>query len=344
MQLLFQNFYEIDVDQMYVQKLELSQDLQDFLQEYMAYCQQDEKKEEYEIMEPYSESMEAIQSIFRNPTQEEWDLQSHDIVTSLLECEKESLAKIYPSNLDVKRGCCVQALFQIESDQYQYLIAKVEYDAWLDGHTLQNIYGFSKEKKKAWKMALIDTSLINGHVFIEKIQGIADRKSSYWFSSFLNMQEKRNDAKNTYRAYRALDQELKTMVEAVSPRDYVLLKDEIQKTMRKPQDISYTNYVDTLVDSHTFLDPSLEPEVIKEALEVLPQRKKFDPVFKVDPQSVEKKRTKKYKLSQGIELCITSEACDFSSKIISTMSHGKKILQIECEDEQVYASFIEEEH
>ena len=64
--------------------------------------------------------------------------------------------------------------------------------------------------------------------------------------------------------------------------------------------------------------------------------------FKTVPSSIENKRTKKYKIADGVELMIKSTSNDFSSRIISTMKNGKRVLEIVCDEDETYNAFIEE--
>ena len=61
--------------------------------------------------------------------------------------------------------------------------------------------------------------------------------------------------------------------------------------------------------------------------------------FKVVPESLNNKRTKKFQLSQGIELTIRSDALEYPDKIVSTVVDGKRVIQIVCEDDDTYDAF-----
>ncbi len=80
-------------------------------------------------------------------------------------------------------------------------------------------------------------------------------------------------------------------------------------------------------------------DVIKDCLLALPERKNFDTEFKVVPESLNNKRTKKFQLSQGIELTIRSDAIEYPDKIVSTVVDGKRVIQIVCEDDDTYDAF-----
>ena len=74
----------------------------------------------------------------------------------------------------------------------------------------------------------------------------------------------------------------------------------------------------------------------------LPERKHFDTEFKTVPSSIENKRTKKYKIADGVELMIKSTSSDFSKRITSTLKNGRRVLEIVYDEDETYNAFIEE--
>lgn len=93
---------------------------------------------------------------------------------------------------------------------------------------------------------------------------------------FFRIGEARDDAKNTYSAFKAVDNELKSAVEPVSKKDYVKLSSELQNVMNTPQQLNYNQCIDQLIDSYSFSEEEIEKDVIKDCLLALPERKNFE--------------------------------------------------------------------
>ena len=239
----------------------------------------------------------------------------------------------------VKKGSLIQVLIQNSSDELLYVVAKVEHSKWYDGSDLSKKYGFSGDKKSLWKSAVFSMYEINSHIVFKDIKVYSDTMAKYWTVSFLELDEARDDAKNTYSAFKAVDNELKSAVEPVSKKDYVKLSSELQNVMNTPQQLNYNQCIDQLIDSYSFSEEEIEKDVIKDCLLALPERKNFDTEFKVVPESLNNKRTKKFQLSQGIELTIRSDALEYPDKIVSTVVNGKRVIQIVCEDDDTYDAF-----
>lgn len=342
MNILYKSFHLVDVDNERTVRNDISEDFDSFINDFVDFSNHNEKAKAYVIMHEEDLISDCIQRIVNDTDIEYRNELSDKIALKLLESEKLAQAKIYPTGSKVKRGSLVQALVQNSDDEYEYILAKVEHSEWYDGISLHRNSGFSSEKKSIWKFAIYNMYSINDHIVFNDVSVFTDTKAKYWTVSFLELEEKRDDAFNTYNAYKAIDNELKSAIKTSSPRDYVVLSNEIQNTMNTPQDLNYSNYVEELIDQYEPVSTEIDKEVIKDCLLALPERKHFDTEFKTVPSSIENKRTKKYKIADGVELMIKSTSNDFSSRIISTMKNGKRVLEIVCDDDETYNAFIEE--
>ncbi len=337
MKLLFTSFYLLDLENKQVQKKNITEDFQSFIEEYIEYAQMNEKNKAYMIRNTSTSVVSAIQTIVLN--QEQWEEKSKEIAKKLLEAEELAQAKIYRMGSNVKKGSLIQALIEKNTDEYEYVIAKIEHSSWIDGQDLTVNYGFSKDKKSLWKSALFPIYKMDTQVVFETIQVYSDTMAKYWTVSFLELDEQMDDSKNTYSAFKAIDSELKSAIASVSPHDYVQLSSELQNVMNTPQELDYDDCVEQILEKYHPNEEGIEKEVMKDCLLALPERKKFDKQFKVVPESLNNKRSKKFKLSKGIELTIRSDAIEYPEKIVSTLVDGRRVLQILCEDEDTYETF-----
>lgn len=337
MKLLFTSFYLLDLENKQVQKKNITEDFQSFIEEYIEYAQMNEKNKAYTIRNTSTSVVSSIQTIVLN--QEQWEDKSKEIAKKLLEAEELAQAKIYRMGSNVKKGSLIQALIEKNTDEYEYVIAKIEHSSWIDGQDLTVNYGFSKDKKSLWKSAIFPIYKMDTQIIFETVQVYSDTMAKYWTISFLELDEERNDSKNTYSAFKAIDSELKSAIAPVSPHDYVQLSSELQNVMNTPQDLNYNDCVEQILENYHPNEEEIEKEVIKDCLLALPERKKFDKQFKVVPESLNNKRSKKFKLSKGIELTIRSDAIEYPEKIVSTLVDGRRVIQILCEDEDTYETF-----
>lgn len=340
MKIVNKSFHVIDMNQETVSSRDVQESLNPFIQDYFEYVQKDERKKSFQVKDTSLVVADAISRIVMQ--KDSFEEMSNRVAEKLLEAEKMVEGKIYPMDTHVRKGSLLQAVFLMDDETYRYLIAKVEYSQWFDGANLSTSYGFSEDKKNIWKYALFNIYEINDHIIFDDVKVYNDTKAKYWTVSFLELDEKRDDAKNTYKAYQAVDTELKSAILPHSKRDYVCLSEKLQETMNTPHELSYIECVDSLMDSYDPAVEEIQKDVIKESLMALPSRKKFDSNFQVIPSSITNKRTKKFKIAPGVELHIESQAKQYTKRIVSTMSNGHKVLQIICDDDDTYDAFIEE--
>ena len=312
MTILYTSFHILDLDNDTVQKKEMPEEFQGFVKEYIEYANSNEKNKMYTIHDEQTQVVSCIRQMALN--QEKCEVLTDSIADKLLMSEKLAQAKIYRMGSNVKKGSLIQAL-------------------------VSKKYGFSGDKKSLWKSAVFSMYEINSHIVFKDVKAYSDTMAKYWTVSFLELDEARDDAKNTYSAFKAVDNELKSAVEPVSKKDYVKLSSELQNVMNTPQQLNYNQCIDNLIDSYSFSEEEIEKDVIKDCLLALPERKNFDTEFKVVPESLNNKRTKKFQLSQGIELTIRSDAMEYPDKIVSTVVDGKRVIQIVCEDDDTYDAF-----
>ena len=339
MQILMSSFHTIDLNRGIVEKKETPDDFQSFIEEYVDFAISNEKNKKYVIHDENSHVVHCIHDGILKMD----DSYTDSIAKKLLEIEMMAQEKISHLNTQIKKGSLIQAYVQDDRLNSFYILAKVEHSQWFDGTDLMTKVGFPKDTKTVWKSAIFPVYTVNEDVFFDTIQVYSDNQAKYWAKSFLELDEFKDDESNTKRAFRALDQELKSSVKSASERDYVVLSDEIMNAMNTSQDFNYTSYVDGLMDSYQPVNRDLEMDVIKESLLALPERKNFDTNFQTVPSSIQNRTKKKYKLSQGIELTISNDAKNFSKQIVSTLDeNGNRILQIRCDDEKTYEAFIEE--
>lgn len=337
MTILYTSFHVLDLDNDIVERKEMPDEFQTFVKEYIEYAKSNEKNKLYTVHDEQTQVVSCVRQMALDTNK--CDALSQSIAEKLLDCEKLAQAKIYRMGSSVKKGSLIQALVQSESDQFEYIVAKVEHSKWYDGSDLSKKYGFSGDKKSLWKSAVFSMVEINSHILFKEIKVYSDTLAKYWTVSFLELDEKRDDAKNTYSAFKAVDNELKNAIEPVSKKDYIQLSSELQNVMNTPQTLNFDQCIDNLLESYSPSEDEIEKEVIKDCLLALPERKKFDKDFKVVPESLNNKRTKTFHLSQGIDLTIRSDAMEYPNKITSTFVDGKRVLQIVCEDDETYETF-----
>lgn len=110
MKFLFSSFYLLDLENKQVQKKEITDDFQLFIEEYIEYAHMNEKNKSYTIRNTNTSVVSMIQTLILD--QEQWDYQSKEIAKKLLEAEEMAQAKIYRMGSNIKKGSLIQALIE----------------------------------------------------------------------------------------------------------------------------------------------------------------------------------------------------------------------------------------
>ena len=114
------------------------------------------------------------------------------IADRLLRTEIEAQERVSRMSINVKKGSLIQALLHDEvSDEYSYLLAKVEHSDFVDDSDFSFKTGFSKDKKTIWKSCLFDLRNPNADVFDVRVY--SDTKAKFWSDGFLELDEMIND-------------------------------------------------------------------------------------------------------------------------------------------------------
>lgn len=337
METIFTSLHILDLDNDWVKEKEVPASFAPFILDTLEYAQANEKNKAYMVHNEHTQVVSCIRQMVLEP--EKWQAYAQSIANKCLESEKLAQAKIYRMGSAIKKGSLVQTLVKKAEDEYIYMVAKIEHSQWLDSSDLSERVGFSLEKKSLWKSAVFSLVQMDQEVLFSSIQGYSDTQAKYWTVSFLELDEARDDAKNTYSVFKAVDNELKSAIEPVSKKDYVQLSSELQNLMNTPQDFQYEQCVDQILEKYHPSEEEVEKDVMKDCLMALPERKKFDTEFKVVPESLNNRRTKKFHLSKGIELTIRSDAVEYPDKISAVTIDGKRVIQIVCDDDETYETF-----
>ena len=295
MQILMSSFHTIDLNKGMVERKDTPEDFQNFVQDYIQFAITNEKNKKYVVHDVHSHVVHCIHDVLLH---EDSTLQD-SIAKKLLEVELSAQEKVSHLNTQIKKGSLIQAYIVDDQLNHFYILAKVEHSQWFDGNDLMTKVGFPKDTKTVWKSAIFPVYTVNEDVFFDTIQVYSDNQAKYWTNSFLELDEFKDDEINTQKAFRAIDQELKSSVKANSERDYVVLSDEIMSTMNTSQDFNYTNYVDDLMDSYKPINEDLEIEAIKQSLLALPERKTSIQIFKPSQAAfkiVQRKNTNLHKV------------------------------------------------
>ena len=127
-------------------------------------------------------------------------------------------------------------------------------------------------------------------------------KAVYWWKTFLELSEVRNDEKNTKTAYDAIKKEIINPLRRKHKQDYLCLRNATIAYFRANGDFDINHYKDVIIGDYQPFDDSLDINKLKDKIGKLPNKHKFDNTFQKTPRVVTDKFKDVIPLTNEIEL------------------------------------------
>lgn len=265
-----------------------------------------------------------------------------DIAKRSLRTEVDTQEMISKMGRNVKKGSLVQALIiKEETNDFIFLIAKVEHSGFIDDIDFKSRTGFSSEQNKIWKTCVFDCLVNDEQIIIESAKIHLDSSSKFWQNSFLELDEMKGDEANTNTAFKNIDTVLARYVKTKSPSDYVVLRNTVIGYFKNPQHFDYDNMVETVFENYspTDLDQGAYKS-IKEKIKELPDKMDFDRQFNSVPSAINARIKKIYQVYQGIEIKINDYVGEIKETIQSVEeSTGERFIKIKATNVETFNAF-----
>lgn len=261
----------------------------------------------------------------------------NDIADRLLRTEIEVDEKNnLPSN--IKKGNLIQTLF-LDNEQYYYLIAKVESKEFIENNELIKKLGFTIDKDKIWKYCKFNIFETEDSILINDAHVYVNNKAVYWANLFLELDQARDNEKNTFDAFSSLDKVLSTIKQNF-PADHLYLRNTFISRFRKSETLDYYEMIDEVLDNYVPQDMSeIEKNKLKSKLEALPDKKHFDTSFDPVPEKVRAKLKSVYDANNDVQI-VLKNALDDPSTIFSQESQdGSHYICIKADNEVTIKAF-----
>lgn len=264
-----------------------------------------------------------------------------DIAKKLLNVEVETQANIDRLGKKIKRGSLIQSLIK-EDDSYQYLLAKVEHNGFVDDKDLSFKTGFSSDENKIWKTCIFDFSLEDGNFTLNGIKVYLDTSTQYWTKKFLELEELRNDEINTQQAFKNIDANLKRYMKKDFPKDFVVLRNTVIGRFRMNGLFDYDNVVEEIFEN--YIPQSMPDDIyskLVKRIKMLPDIKNFDRQFETCPDRVNAKISNIYKVNSSVEVKILDHVENLDDVIkAEELDDGSRVLKIKITEKEIFEAFV----
>lgn len=315
----------------------------EYVRQLVTYINGNTNIREYKTRSVNNEVISCVLDIINNELDEEIVTDKIDTIANrLLLKERDAQKKISNMNKEVQKGSLIQALlYDADLDKYTYLLAKVEHTDFVDDSDYSFKTGFSKDMKKLWKSCVFEIKDLDATEFNAKVY--SDTPIKYWYDTFLELDQIVDDAVNTDKAFRSIDDVLKRAVMKNFPRDHMVIRNNLIGYFKSHNYIDYSNMVEDIFENYRPIE--LQGETMKKIIEYvkeLPEKNKFDRQFNTVESEINNKIKSIYEVYTGIQLKITNSFDDLDNTIKAYRDGGNRYIRIKTNNEATFRRFYHE--
>ncbi|MDO5343147.1 MAG: nucleoid-associated protein, partial [Bacteroidia bacterium] len=186
-------------DEISVEGFANTENVQNYIVELIQECGNNEGDREYKFDETLNTTQEHVNCIIQN---QDRDAKCESLANKLLKVEKDAKENIAHLNTAIPKGVLVIAYAKMTDSEYKFIIIKADYTEFLEEISGERKSGLPT-KKKIFKSFIMNVSIYDNGYEIGKMVTFDSNstKAKYWWKTFLELEEIRDDEKNTMSAY-----------------------------------------------------------------------------------------------------------------------------------------------
>jgi hypothetical protein len=307
---------------------ETSKDLEDYILQLRTSIIDEKETRMYNMRSETTEVVASVMKILE--ADKNLTPQSEVIAKRLLKIEVETQDR-YDHIAKIKKGSLFITKFIIDG-AINILIVKIEHSPFIDESDLKKHIGLPFENE-VLKSCLFqfdeEQELIS--ILAHDSNGII---ATYWWNTFLELEEISSDVQNTKSAFNAIDSFLSRKIRPTAPSDYTLIRNNLIGYFRTTKKFGIKKMVETVIGDYELLDKDIDIDEIKKALIDLPVKRKFDSNFSIVSEEINARIRKTIKINESVDIRINDFTEDLKSVIHSVKAKdGKKYVQILADDD-----------
>lgn len=313
------------------------QNISDYIWELITNCVDTEGDREYIFESTLQTMQDHLNKIILNTNRDEI---CEKIAKKLLAVEKDTKDKIARLNKDIPNGVLMISYAKMTETEYKIVITKADYTEFLEELSGDKKSGLPT-KKKIFKSFIMNVTIDGDNYDIGKIltfDSNTSTKAIYWWKTFLELSEVRDDEKNTLTAYHAIKKEILEPIRKKHPEDFLYLRNATIAYFRGEGEFNLIHYKDNILGNYLPVDNTLKINDLRTKIAKLPEKHKFDPVFQKKTDVVRDKFKDVIKLTDEIELKIKQDILNIKRVIKPHIDNeGKQYVMILSPDGYKYA-------
>ena len=329
-------------DTVQIETFEENGDVHKYLMSIIDYINGKDGDRSYEFKQGELTMPSLLKEIILNHNRDD---QAMLIARRLLEKEKEAQEK-YENITDIQKGVLLIAYCKMVEHEYKIIICKSDYSEFLEEITGNKKNGLPT-KKKIFKSFTANVSVNAAIISFDKIvtYDVNTKVVKYWYDSFLDLKEQRDDAINTEKAFDAIQSKVLLPIKKNNRRDYLMLRNMTIAYFRSAGEFDINHYADEIIGKYTPVDENINKKELVLKIKQLPGGHQFDAKFFKVPDRIKAKMIKDtIPLSKDIDLVLKKDVPDIARTIKAyEEDDGSKFIMIRSNEGYDYAKGLNQE-
>jgi hypothetical protein len=329
--------FEINISAEEVLKVSMpaaGSDFDTYLEDLVTQIQSDKSGRNFQ----FPAHSTGIKSVIATLADKKEDAAFADAADRLLVKEIAAQEKIKQLNVDIQKGLLIQALVSENKKEF-YIIAKAEHRDFIEEVTFKKLKGLPF-KKKIFKsfIAELDSKRNPVNAWVDDTNESIAR---YWWDDYLELVEVYDDFYNTKRAFDVIDNAIFAPLQKEAKQDYMALRNATIHLFRTSDSFNYDEYVKRVIKKYKPVNKEkVDIERIVERMKDLPEKRKFDRRFDIEPGEIRAKFKKDIPLTPEMDLRIKQDI-NLKNDVKALEENGNKYIRIRTDIGYAYFQKLE---
>lgn len=341
MNIIYHSLYKIDIatQEVTLQQFAEKDNVNNYIIELLENVSNNEGDREY-VFEENSLTMKTYLNEFIIGNDR--DLISESIAKRLLQEENTAQTKIDHLKIKIQKGMLIVSFVQMIENEYKIILSKADYNEFIEEITGVITNGLPT-KKKIFKSFIANVKIDDDETEMYKLLTYDSNttKAAYWWKEFLELVEIRDDDKNTLTAYNSIKRDILEPIKKNHKSDYLHLWNATIAYFRGEGDFDLNHFRDNIIGNYQPNDNTLDMAKVKEKINKLPTKYKFDSTFVKKPKIVKDKFKNTISLSKEIDLVIKHDVANPKKTFVPFEKDGNLYLGILSPEGYQFAGKIE---
>jgi hypothetical protein len=337
MEIIYHRLYKVDIvtQEVTLQEFAENDNVNKYVMDLLNSVSDNEGDREY-LFEESSLTMKTYLTKIIN--REDRDSTSELIAKRLLQEENKAQKKIEHLNKQIQKGILIISYVQMTDTENKLILSKADYNEFIEEVT-GNLRSGLPTKKKIFKSFISNVTATDTENEISKLVTFDSNatKASYWTKEFLELEEIRDDEKNTLSAYNAIKKDILEPMRKNHKADYLCLWNATVAYFRGEGEFDLFHYRDNIVGNYQPIDNTLKLDGVKAKIDKLPSKYKFDSKFTKKPKVVRDKFKNTIALTTEIDLIIKHDVANPKKTFVPFTHDGNEYIGILSSEGYQYA-------